>query len=727
MIEPEHLKTFFKHVFGQTQGWLCIATINPATRTFNEKFYSYPSQLTQIADEVVSKADRFNIYFCPQLFKSSGAGSRRKDNVSVVTCAWADLDGCHPDKLLVEPSVVIESSPERFQALWLLDDVMEPQKAEDLSRKIAYFHQKDGADLSGWDLTQLLRVPLTTNFKYASKPPVKAITVGTTEYKLEDFKEYPDFQRFSKEVVGDVPDVSNIDVGKLLEESRSFLNPMVYEYFEKTPRNGMWSHALRALEMFLLETGFSKEQVFAVAKASACNKYKRDRRPEADLWRDVSRAWQHHKDNEHTLVENPERLQPLLSVEERNRVRSFKPGFVERYIKWASEMSDAAKQYHQAAAFTCLSTVLCGSLTIPTSFGTIIPNLWFMILGDTTLTRKSTSMDMAVEMLEQVDDDSILATDGTIEGLMTILAMRPKQPSVFLRDEFSGLLDSMIKKDYMAGMPEMLTKLYDGKMMKRVLKKESFVVKDPRLIMYTGGIKSKITQILTTEHVSSGFLPRFIFITAESDVTRVRPIGPPMDVDTTERDNLAKELAEIKAHYNSSEPMRIGEEGLTLAVPREFKAVLSREAWIRYNELEMLLVKYGMDSEMPVVMTPVGDRLAKSILKAAVLMAASRQRNDDTKVLVTKDDILRAIRFGESWREYATEVISAVGVTGDERLIAKIEKEVMESGVAGVQYSTIMRRYRLSARQGREIMDTMTSRNLVSSKPVGKGLVYYVA
>lgn len=725
MIRPDDLKSFFKLLFGKTQGWLCIAYINPNSRSFKEKFFQYPAELTLIADDIIKNADDKNIYFCPQLFKSGTAGSRRKDNVSVVTCAWSDLDKCHPENLLVAPSISFESSPNRYQAFWLLDEIA-PADAEDLSRRIAYAHKKHGADLSGWDLTQLLRVPHTKNMKYKDAPEVKVLNISDVEYRLEDFSEYPEVHSFSKSEVGDVPDVSDINVDELLEAHAISLNPMVFTYYSTVPDPGKWSHALYSLEMFLFEGGFSKEQVFAICKKSACNKFERDKRPDSHLWRDVVSAYNHHVDNKETNVEEPEKLLTLLTEAERARVRELPDGFVERYIKWASDLSDAAKQYHQAGAFTILSALLCGHVILPTSYGSIIPNLWFMILGDTTLTRKSTSMDMAVDLLSEIDPEALMATDGTLEGLMTILSGRPKKPSVFLRDEFSGLLDSMIRKDYMAGMPEMLTKLYDGKMMKRVLKRESFEVHDPRLIMFTGGIKTKVTQILTMEHVASGFMPRFIFITAESDITRIKPIGPPTDIDMGDRDKLLEELTKIKEHYQGFEPMKIGEQELTLAMPKEHKAVLSKEAWLRYNQLEMKLTQYGMDSEIPDAMTAVGGRLANSILKAAVLMSAARQFNAKTTVYVTEDDILRAIKYGEAWRTYADEVISNVGITGDERLIDKIETFIRHRGTIGVNRSTILRTFKLTAKQGREMLDTMVQRNLIDQKANGRNMIYYV-
>src|SRR6185295_16082845 len=165
-------------------------------------------------------------------------------------------------------------------------------------------------------------------------------------------------------------------------------------------------------------------------------------------------------------------------------------------------LGDAAWQYHQAGAFVALSSLLAGSVRLPTSFGTVIPNLWFMILADTTLTRKSTAMDLVMDLLLEIDTDCVLATDGSIEGLMTSLSMRPGRASIFLRDEFSGLLDAMVRKDYYAGMAETFTKLYDGKFQKRILRKDIIEVKDPVLIFFAGGIKNKTMSLVTHEQVS---------------------------------------------------------------------------------------------------------------------------------------------------------------------------------------------------------------------------------
>ena len=303
--------------------------------------------------------------------------------------------------------------------------------------------------------------------------------------------------------------------------------------------------------------------------------------------------------------------------------------------------------------------------------------------------------------------------------------MRPKKPSVFLRDEFSGLIEAILKKDYLAGMAEMFTKLYDGRPMKRLLKKEVVEVKDPRLIIFGGGIKDKITGLLTHEHISSGFIPRFLFITAESDITRVRPLGPPTTANIEHRSRMLERLREIFNHYNRTTLLQIGDTGQGLEVKQDMNAYLTDEAWKRTSELELQLLKMGTNSYNPSLMTPVYDRLTKSILKAAVLIAASRQSNDT--VVVELEDLLRAIKFGEDWLSYAEEVINAIGSSDEERMINKIF-DYIQNGTAqgGVNRGKIMRVFKLTNRRANEIFQTLDQRNLIS-KVQGEGSVTYVA
>ncbi len=721
-IDPKR-RAVFEFLFGEEEGHFCIATRNARTGQFSERFFRYPTEL----DEALNHCNRLrvtcDVWFCPQLFSHP---HRRKEYAQLVTAAWGDLDDCHYDKMLVEPTIVFETSKDRYQALWRFDEAIHPTDAEDISRRIAYFHAADGMDKSGWDLTQLLRVPLTVNHKYASTVGLRNVEVELArperKYEPAAFASYPEVADHQKLDIP-FPTAIPIEEGRqLLEAHRLSMNPRIWTLFEDIP-HADWSKNLWQLHMLLFEQGFEKEEVYVIARDAACNKYARDKRAKEFLWKDVIRAYSAYSDHgglepdqpgdeEEPSIDIPKAV--LLTETERAEMAA-ETSFIEDYVSWAQSLGDAAWQYHQAGAFIVLSTLFSSRVILPTSYGNLAPNLWFMILADTTLTRKTTAMDLAMDFIEELDSDALLATDGSIEGLLTSMAMRPRRASIFLRDEFSGLLEMISKRDYYAGMLEMLTKLYDGRSQKRVLRKETIEVRDPILILFAGGIKERILSLLDHNHVGSGFLPRMLFIAAESDVSKLKPLGPPTEVALEKRDALLATLRDVHNHYNTSEEVQaIGNQ---IALPKSWEAVLTDDAWVRYNKFEASLLQLGMDSSQKDLTTPTFDRLAKSGLKASVLLAAVRRKA--STVVVEERDVVRAFYYIEQWCPYTMEVLQNLGKTATERTLDKIHKAVIRS--PGIRRSTLMQRYRLTSRDAEIVFGTLEQRGLFRRVKSGRG------
>ena len=180
LLTQEHAQkrdTFFRYIFGNHEGYATICRRNHGEKTWYEEFFLWPIQASILADYVTTHAVTSDLWFCPHLFKSN---RRLKENVQATPSAWSDLDFCMPDRLLVEPTVTIESSPGRYQALWIFEEEVAPQDAEDISKRIAYHHREDGADISGWDLTQLLRIPYTFNHKYEASGLLPQVQVKSS-------------------------------------------------------------------------------------------------------------------------------------------------------------------------------------------------------------------------------------------------------------------------------------------------------------------------------------------------------------------------------------------------------------------------------------------------------------------------------------------------------------------------------------------------------------------
>jgi ribosomal protein S25 len=673
--------------------------VDRKTKEFEEAFYHWPEQEEEMNMHIETWQGSFDVYFSPMIYSSP---KRVKGNVIGTGCAWSDLDTCHPDNCLVPPSVVLQTSPGRWQGFWICQD-LDPFEAEDFSRRIAYAHESDGADRSGWDLTQLLRVPHTTNHKYPDKPEIDLGPMGgvTTKEILEEA--YPASVAYETSIplpsVGEgLPEET---AEELLDKFAMRIPPMGMQLYTTEPEAD-WSKHMWQLQMILLEAGMSPQQAFVVMQEAACNKYRRDQRANSYLWKDILRAFTKFESLHRTLT-TAQTQQPLMSQEEREAAKNDHT-FVEEYVEWAKTLGDAAWQYHQAGAFICLSSMLAGPVRLPTSYGVMVPNLWFMILADTTLTRKTTAMDIAMDLVMEVDPDVILATDGSIEGLFTSLSLRPGQPSIFLRDEFSGLLEQMNKKDYYAGMAETFTKMYDGKMQKRVLRKEVITVNEPVLIMFTGGIRERILSLLDYDSVSSGFLPRFLFITAESDITRLRPLGPPTERSIGKRELIRARLATIHGHYRRLQEVSVN--GTKLVGQKRWDASLTPEAWERYNKFEADMLKHGFESANRDLVTPVFDRLSKSTLKMAVLVAAARNLTD--RVVVEERDLIKAIYYVEQWREFVAQIINSVGRTAAEKTIDKVYESVVKK--PGVTRSELMQHHRLTAREADNVFTTLDQR-----------------
>jgi len=708
-------ETFFRIIYGEHEGYVCIGRRQPNTRMMHEEFFHYPEELGAMQEYIISFVLGNDLYFCPQLFSER---SRRKEHVIATPTLWADLDTCPPDLLRVEPSIVLESSHRRYQALWILSPELDPVGAEDACRRIAYAHADDGADKSGWDLTQYLRVPLSYNHKYkvTPLPIVRILRTGPDHYQPSTFDVYPQVTGFEYADVPFPDEIPNVTAESLLEQYRMHIGQQFWPMYNTEPKED-WSKALWQVQLFLAEAGMSRIEMYLVAGEAACNKYRRDGRNKSHLWRETCKAYAKVEERTKYLPtgEFKHELPDLLTDADREHCINNRT-IVERYIEWAKTTGDAAWQYHQAGAFIILSSLLAGSVQLPTSFGVVVPNLWFMILADTTLTRKTTAMDLAVDILLEVDEDIIIATDGSIEGLMTGLSYRPGRSSLFLRDEFSGLLEAMAKKDYYAGMAEVFTKMYDGKYQKRMLRKEIIEVRDPRLIFFAGGIKTRVLELLTAEQVASGFMPRFCVVSADSDIASLRPLGPPTSVSTAGREKLVHEFKDIRTHYTAQSTVTI--DNRTVTTTKKFVGALTPDAWSRYNKYEADMLDAGLKQEHPDLATPLFDRLSKSGLKIATLLAASERR--DEHVVIEEEDVVRAFFYIEQWRPHTVELLVGVGQTTSERRLNQILKHIRNAGDDGITRSQIMQRYRLNAANADQIFLTLEQRGLILRSKDGR-------
>ena len=209
--------------------------------------YTFPwdSQLGDKLTTWLSENRNKNLYFCPLPFNTP---RRSKTAVSRSSLLWSDIDEGDPHK--VEPAILWESSPGRYAGLWKLPKPVSPEEAETLNRRLTYYI---GADKGGYDLTQVLRIPGTFNYKYADAPMVKLI-------------------HFTDTVLRDVPQTA-------LDKWRSTIPKKFIRIIEGKATQGKRSDMLWYLWHELSDLGIPLPEVTAILRASDWNKY-RDRADE---------------------------------------------------------------------------------------------------------------------------------------------------------------------------------------------------------------------------------------------------------------------------------------------------------------------------------------------------------------------------------------------------------------------------------------------------------------
>ncbi len=120
------------------------------------------------------------VYHCAHLLTGR---KRNKEGAALVAALYVDGDGASVKEGIPSPTLTVESSPGRDQYYWKLTHPIPPGKAEELNKRIAYAM---GADKSGWDITQLLRPPGTSNHKYQGTPTVRVTEITGESYDPEE-------------------------------------------------------------------------------------------------------------------------------------------------------------------------------------------------------------------------------------------------------------------------------------------------------------------------------------------------------------------------------------------------------------------------------------------------------------------------------------------------------------------------------------------------------------
>lgn len=252
--------------------WFCISTKKGRGTWLDSWFHK--EKLHTVAAFVERHRD-CDVYFCPHGFS---AKRRIKENAVAPHLLWSDMDEAHPDKVKWRPSFAFESSPGRYVGLWVMDGVV----TEELNRRLVY---AIGADKSGWDFGQVLRVPGTINYKYASLPRTRIMWSDGPSYNVEELKtQLPREEKAESYDASDAAEVYRKFERKMKASVRRECTN------KKEPPEGSRSEMFMKLAHEFVEVGMSRGEAVTLLKANRWNKYRGRRDEDALITKTVDKA-----------------------------------------------------------------------------------------------------------------------------------------------------------------------------------------------------------------------------------------------------------------------------------------------------------------------------------------------------------------------------------------------------------------------------------------------------
>ena len=144
----------------------------------------------------------------------------------------------------------------------------------------------------------------------------------------------------------------------------------------------------------------------------------------------------------------------------------------------------------------------------------IRPDIWTIVLGESGSGKTFATNEM--EKLTRVEN--VFPNVASVARFVKELELHNR--SIWIRDEIGQLIKAMNEQSYLSELKDVLLRVYDGKRVERVTKKEEIVIEDPALTILGLTVYSTFFQIIDTESLLDGFAQRFSYVVAREDKER---------------------------------------------------------------------------------------------------------------------------------------------------------------------------------------------------------------
>ena len=229
--------------------------------------------------------------------------------------------------------------------------------------------------------------------------------------------------------------------------------------------------------------------------------------------------------------------------------------WIEEFTHHLQEISPASRPInHQTVALHTLSSVIGPYMWFETGKKKLHPNVWALLVGTSSLTKKTTALDYGRTMLYTVAKELQMSDcGGSVEGLQAELSERSANGICHVwsnQDEFGRVLSGMKMKDYQADLKDVMMQLYDGVPLSRRNVKMAWRIDPVYMTLISGCTLTRLSQLLTIDDLEDGFLARFLMSYSEPYDDYV-PHGHPKPHWSSIGATLEQQLSDVRTAYGS--------------------------------------------------------------------------------------------------------------------------------------------------------------------------------
>ena len=381
---------------------------------------------------------------------------------------------------------------------------------------------------------------------------------------------------------------------------------------------------------------------------------------------------------------------------------SVKEGsFIHEYIQ-DMERYETAKSYDYFGALWCIGVVLGRSAYVDRPGIPVYLNLYSILCAESGVTRKSTAVKLARNLIKQFQAQQTDHQTLIIESKMT-----PEMLEFTLQGQsndhgyahaaivISELVTFLGREKYAMHMPGLLTDLYDSPSLRAgggTISRGTTSIRNIYVSFFTASTPSWLLRAINPDVVEGGFTSRCLFVHDEQPKTLIA--WP--DRKLVERKSRALQLLiALSRNFTSSDN---GSRSLHL-FSLESRALDTFDVWYRTRTIHKDPFQASFES-----------REDDHILRISALIAAN-----NGSLIITHENIQDATAI-VLWAKTSAATIFAY--TGNSPLVIAVDKLrviLVDAGVVGISQTDLMRKMQqaIPAEQVRTTLDVMHELDMV--------------